>query len=219
MKYALTVVLVFAVFAAPAAFAQGGAGEFAPPKPEKEKEKKKKAETPLKKIIKELKSLVALQKAQPAYDKAVVKELERLIRTFEKMDKPVSLDDLSEADRKRLEEEVRRKIAEEQKEAAAGRGGGGGREDWAARAQERALEQALEGIELDEKRKKKVETILTDFTKDYFVAMQNRDYKLQSDLKKDCEKELTKVVGRKKAKDIMNNVNRNLGGRRGGWGR
>ena len=40
---------------------------------------------------------------------------------------------------------------------------------------------------------------------------------MSGDLKKDAENRLKMVVGAKKAKDIMNNVNRQLPNRRG-WG-
>ena len=166
--------------------------------------------TPIQRILKELKTLVDREKSKPEYDADLVKDIEKLVKSFEKQVKPVTLDDLTEEDRARLEDEVRKKIEEERR--AAGGGGGGG--DW----QSRAVERTLEGVDLKDDEKEKVTALLVEYQKDVGVAYRNQDYKLVGDLKKDLEKQLTREIGRNRAKDIMNNVNRQFGGR-GGWGR
>jgi hypothetical protein len=162
----------------------------------------------MQRLLKDLKGLVAREKAKPTYDHDLVKDLEELAKSYEKQVKPITLADLPEADRKRLEDEARKKVEEEFKQ----RGPGGGGADWQARS----VERALEGVDLPEAKRAKVSELLGEFTKEVMVAYQNQDFKLIGDLKKDLEKQLTREVGRNRAKDIMNNVNK-MGGGRGRW--
>ena len=67
---------------------------------------------------------------------------------------------------------------------------------------------------LSDKQKAKVDEILDGYIEEAKVAIAERDWSLGNDLKKDLEKDLKKVVGSKKAKDIINNINR-----QSGWGR
>ena len=76
--------------------------------------------------------------------------------------------------------------------------------------------QVFDGIDLDDDQREKAQEILGDFYQENFTAWRNGDTKLQRELKNDAEKRLKKVVGHTKAKKIMNNVNRGMGGRRGG---
>ncbi len=171
----------------------------------------KKPATPLRRILKELKALVARAKARPDHDAALLAEIEKLIRSFEKeAKKPVKLEDLSEADRKKLEQEVREKIAKERREAP----GGGGGADWISRARKRAVDRALEGVELEDEQRKKVEEMLSGFAEEAWSAWSNRDYKVLKELKNDLEKRLKKEVGYRKARRIMNNVNKQFSSRR-----
>jgi hypothetical protein len=182
----------------------------------KKDEAKKPTETPLALIIRELKALVAREKAKPEFDKELVKDLDRLVRTFEKMNKPVKLEDLSSEDRKKLEDQVKEEMA---RERAAGGGGGGGPPgggDWASRWSNRVKEKALEDVQLSDKQAEKVNELLDNYLEENRVALQERDRGLQRDLKNDLEKDLRKVVGNKKAKDILNNINKQSGW--GGWG-
>jgi type I site-specific restriction endonuclease len=170
--------------------------------------------TPIQKILKELKGLVAREKAKPEFDEKLVKDLQKLVKTFDKEAKaPIKLEDLSEADRERLKEEVRKEI-----EAEAAAAGEERREDWREREAKRRVDAALEGVELTDEQREKVEGMLKDFTEETASAYRGGDVGLVNDLKKDLEKRLKREVGNKKARDIINNVNKQLGRGRGGWG-
>ena len=76
---------------------------------------------------------------------------------------------------------------------------------------------AYKDVKLTEAERKKTDEILTEFSKEAYPAYFRGEYKVVNDLKKDTEKRLKRVVGNKRTRDIMNNVNRQMG-RRGGWG-
>ncbi len=190
------------------------------------------ATSPFARILKELTALVAREKAKPQFDKALVSDLEEIVKTYSAMKdaKPVRLEDLPEADRKRLEDEVRRKVEAERGPVAGGGdpgagggpgggpGGGGPGGDWLERERQRRVGKALEGVELTDEQRPEVETMVSEFLADAFVAYTNQDVGTVNDLKNDLEKRLKAKVGAKKAKDIINNLNRQMPGR-GGFGR
>ena len=222
MLRAVALLTVLALLTGSVAFAEDPAGKApqgkAKGKAEGEKDKKpeKKTQTGLQKILKQLKTLLAREKASPEHDKKLVKELEAIVKLFEReKEKPLTLEDLSEKDRKRLEDEVRKKMEEEGKGAAGGRDPSA--EDWVSRRYREAVAKSLEGVKMTPEQRKQCEEIMGDFVKEFAPAQQRNDYKLSTDLKRDAERRLKKVVGAKKAKDIMNNVNRQLPNRRG-WG-
>jgi hypothetical protein len=222
MRRAIAALLVLCLLTGTLALAQGGAGKASGEKAGAKKGEKagksdRKTQTPLQKLLKELKTLVAREKSKPEHDEELLDEIESLVELFARQkEEPVSLDDLSEKDRKRLEDEVRKKMQEERGAAAQGRGAGG-REDWMARRYREAVDKSLEGVRMSDDQREKCEEILSDFVKEFAPALQRGDFKMANDLKKDAENRLKKVVGAKKAKDIMNNVNRQLPNRRG-WG-
>lgn len=179
--------------------------------------------TPIARLVKDLKSIVARERAKPTHDEALMKEIEKLATAYEKEVKPVRLADLTDEDRQLIEAEVRRKIEDERQaagdpDAGGGPGGGGpGGGGWGAGWLARNVERVLEDVKLSEEQRAKAEGLLNEYARDAAVALQNQDYKLISDLKDDLEKNLTKEFGRPRAKDIMNNVNRYMSGGRG-WG-
>ena len=201
---------------APGKKADGSAGkkdEKKDGKKDGKKEAPKKTITPVDRVIRDLKALVAREKAKPEYDKELVKELEVLIRTHEKNRKPVKLEDLSEADRKRLTAEVRKQIAAENRERAGGGGRDGGGGDWADRWTKGRVDTVMKNADLTDAERGKVEDLLMDFAKDATSAVRNGDNKLVKDLKNDLEKQLKKKISYKKAKKVMNEVNKQFGGR------
>jgi len=190
-----------------------GKKEGAADKKADEKKTRKKTVMPVDRMIRDLKALIAREKAKPEYSKELVKELEALIRTHEKNRKPVKLEDLSEADRKRLTAEVRKQIEAEYKERAGGRDGGGGGGDWADRMVKGRVDKVMNAAKLSDEERGKVEGLLTDFAKDAASAVRNGDNKLVKDLKNDLEKQLKKKIGYNKTKKVMNEVNKQFGGR------
>ena len=215
MKHLAAVMLVLAFVATPFALAENEAKE-APVKDagkSADPDAKAKPATPLAKLLAELTAIIAREKAKPEYSKSLIANLEALIKIYSRQQKPVSLADLSEADRKRLEEEVRAKM-EKERENRGGDGGG----DWKERAASRVLEGAYEDVKVTEKEREKTDPIITELANEAVPAQLRGDYKVVKDLKKDAERRLKKIVGNKRTRDIMNNLNR-LMGRRRGWGR
>ena len=158
--------------------------------------------------------MVAREKAKPEFDEKLVKDLEKLVKTCkQEAKKPIKLEDLTEKDRDLLKEEVRKELAAEAKAAGEERA-----EDWRERSKNRQKERALEGVDLTDKQREKVESLLGDFADETASAYQGGDMGMINELKKDLEKRLKREVGNKKARQIINNVNKQLGGR-GRWGR
>ncbi len=206
MKHLIIVALVLTVCAGSFALADGDE--------EANEREKPKAVTPIQKILKALESIVAREKTKPEFDEKLVKDLEKLVKTFKKeAKKPVKLEDLTKKDREILKEEVRKELAAEAEAEGEERA-----EDWRERAKKRQAERALEGVELTDKQREKVEPLLSDFADEAASAYQGGDMGMINELKKDLEKRLKREVGNKKARQIINNVNKQLGGR-GRWGR
>ncbi len=206
MKYLIVVALALTVCAGSFALADGDGDANDREKP--------KAVTPIQKILKALESMVAREKAKPEFDEKLVKDLEKLVKTFkQEAKKPIKLEDLTEKDRDLLKEEVRKELAAEAKAAGEERA-----EDWRERSKNRQKERALEGVDLTDKQREKVESLLGDFADETASAYQGGDMGMINELKKDLEKRLKREVGNKKARQIINNVNKQLGGR-GRWGR
>jgi hypothetical protein len=219
---------------APVAPKEGKAGGEKPADAGKPEEPKKPdSVSPFQRILKELTALVAREKSKPTFDKGLVSDLEDIVKTYARMaEKPVKLEDLSEADRLRLEDEMRKKLADEQRPLpplpggaggdpggpdAGAPGGGGG--DWLAREKQRRIDRITEGVDMTDAQREKVLDLLSQYIDDAFVAWQNGDVGAVNGMKSDLEKQLKPVVGPKKAKDIINNVNREASGFRGGRGR
>ena len=205
MKYLIIFGLVLTVLGGSSVLADGeGEGDGNGREREKAKEV-----TPIQKILKELKGMVAREKAKPEFDEKLVKDLDRLVKTFEReAKKPIKLEDLPEKDRERLKEEVKEELVAEREAEAEERGG-----DWREKAKARQTERALEGVDLSDKQREKVEPLLKDFADEATSAYQGGDMGMINELKKDLEKRLKREVGNKKARQIINNVNKNLGGR------
>ncbi len=143
-----------------------------------------------------------------------MKDLERLVKAFEKdAKKPIKLEDLPEKERERLKAEAREELVAEREAESEQRG-----EDWRERAKSRQTERALQGVDLTEKQRAKVEPLLKGFADEAASAYQGGDMGMINELKKDLEKRLKREVGSRKARQIINNVNKQLGGR-GRWGR
>jgi hypothetical protein len=213
MRRAAILVLVFALL--------GSAWAIAENKPEQKDDAKKeevKKETPLEKLLSELKTLTAKEKAKPQYDTELVKHIDALVKAFSRKTKgEVKLEDLSEEDRKKLEEEIREKVRAEWAERGQdGNGDGDGERgaEWRAGL----VDRAKENVEFRESEVAEVDEILNDVLTEGYAALRERDYKLVQDVKDDGEKRLRRVIGASRAKKVMNNVNRMLSNRWGGRG-
>ncbi len=75
------------------------------------------------------------------------------------------------------------------------------------------LARAFEDARLTEEEETKATPIISEWYGKSMSAWRDRDSKAQSDLKRERDKKLKKILGRKKAQKIINNLN-SLGGRR-----
>ncbi len=76
----------------------------------------------------------------------------------------------------------------------------------------------MDGAELTPEERERVQPLLTEFSESVTAEAGKEDGTPLKDLKNDLEKKLRKVVSGRKAKKIMNEVNKQFGIRRG-WGR
>lgn len=214
MKHLIITALALALCAGSLAFADGEEGDGSAGNADAAGREKPKAVTPIQKILKELNGLVAREKAKPEFDEKLVDDLQRLVKSFEKeAEKPIKLEDLPEKERERLKQQAKEELTAEREAEGEDRAS-----DWQERAKARQTERALEGVELSDKQREKVDPLLKDFADSAAAAYQGGDFGMVNELKNDLEKRLKKEVGNKKARQIINNLNKNLGGR-GRWGR
>ncbi len=149
-------------------------------------------------VVKALEEAEKRAKAAPTLDLGYVALLEDALEDARAMTKPVTLAELTDEERDALAEELRDRADE----------GGGGLNDW----QKRALERAFEGSGLSEEDEAAATPIISAWYAEFLDARAARDSKAQSDLKRARDKELTKALGRKKARKLINNLNA-IGGR------
>jgi hypothetical protein len=109
-----------------------------------------------------------------------------------KLTKPVTLAELTESERKALEEELRKETREQENPL----------QGW----QQRAIERSLEGAELSEEQELAARDIISTWFADSLKARADGDSKRSSDLKRQRNKDLTKALGRKRARKVINNL-------------
>ncbi len=139
-------------------------------------------------------------RAATPLDVSYVEQLENALEDARAMTKSVTLAELTDEEREALAEEIRDRAGDED---------GGGLNDW----QKRALERAFAGTGLSEGEEVAATPIISEWYEGFLDARAARDSKAQSDLKRARDKELTKAIGKKKARKLINNLNA-IGGRR-----
>ena len=139
-------------------------------------------------------------RAATPMDVGYVEQLQNALEDARAMTKPVTLAELTDEEREALAEEIRDRAGDED---------GGGLNDW----QKRALERAFAGTGLSEDEEVAATPIISEWYEGFLEARAARDSKAQSDLKRTRDKELTKAIGKKKARKLINNLNA-IGGRR-----
>jgi hypothetical protein len=150
-------------------------------------------------VVTALEAAETRAKAASPIDVAYLKLISEALEDARAMTEPVTLAELTAEERKSLAEELK---------DAAGGGDGGGLNEW----QQRALERAFEGTGLSEEEETKASPIIADWYAGFLDARASRDSKAQSDLKRQRDKDLTKALGKKKARKLINNLNA-IGGR------
>lgn len=162
-----------------------------------------------KKLVQELETSLTILRATKAADPETLKSLERALEEAKKLAQPITLDELTEEERKALTDEVRKQLGEDApKEPSAG-DGKNPFDDW----RQRALASAFKDAELNEDEQIEASKIIQDWFQKSETARLGRDSKAMSDLKGDRDKALEKAIGRKKAQKVINNLN-SISGRR-----
>jgi hypothetical protein len=153
-------------------------------------------------VVKALEEAEKRAKATEPVDLSYVELIAEALEDARALTKPATLAELTDEEKEGLAEEIRE---------TDGEGGGDGLNEW----QKRALVRALEGTGISEEEEAEVRPILEDWFTESWNARMERDSKKQSDLKKERDAALTKALGRKKARKLINNLN-SWGGRGGG---
>lgn len=202
---------------APPAKPEGGKPEGG--KPEAGKGEMKPADDPqlepthqerAKKLVIELELALTAAKNAKTPDPALIKVLETSLESARKLAEPITLKVLTDEEKRGIGEELRKQFE------GAGKDGGPtagppGANEW----QKQALTRAFEGADLGEEDELKATEIISDWFTQSQAARVGGDSKKSSDLKRDRDAALEKLLGKKKAQKVINNLNgmSNWGGR------
>ena len=154
-------------------------------------------------IVTALEAAKARAEAQEVLEGAYIAQLDKALEDARAMTRPVTAAELTDAEKASLAAEL-----------GADAGGGDPADDWRQRAMERALDTAFEDAGLSEEEETQATPIVESWYGEYLTARRERDSKRESELKKQRDADLRKLLGRKKANKVINNLNS-----MGGWGR
>ncbi len=126
----------------------------------------------------------------------VTDDLESTLVEARKLTRPIKLADLTKAERKSLTAAVEK--ARDDK----------GDENPLSSWQERAMTRALEDADLDQDQEEAARSVIGAWFKKALEARSSGDSKLSSDLKRQRNKDLTKALGKKKARKVINYLDR-----------
>ena len=151
-----------------------------------------------KKLVEQLEIALVAAKGAKQVDGELVKTLEGALVEAKKLALPIKLAELTEDEKTALIAEVRKQLENDKKD-----GGGDPMSDW----QQQALAKAFDGVDLSEEDQIKSQDIIKDWFQKTQAARSGGDTKALSDLKRDRDTQLEKLVGRKKAQKLINNLN------------
>jgi hypothetical protein len=163
-----------------------------------------------KKIVQELETTLTILKATKTADAETVRSLERALEEAKKLARPITLDELTDEERKALTEEIRKQLGDDAPKEPSAAENKNPFEDW----RQRALASAFKDADLNEDEQMEASKIIQDWFQKSEAARMARDSKAMSDLKGERDKAIEKAVGRKKAQKVINNLNSISGGRR-----
>jgi hypothetical protein len=161
-----------------------------------------------KKLVVDLELALVAARGAAAPDAALIKVLESSLQTARKLAEPITLKELTDEEKRSIGEELRKQFEGDKRD---GPPGAGGPADW----QKQALSRAFEGAELGEEDEIKATEIISDWFTKSQAARIGGDSKKSSDLKRDRDAALEKLLGKKKSQKVINNLNgmSNWGGR------
>lgn len=162
------------------------------------------------KLVIELELALTAAKNAKTPDPALIKVLETSLEGARKLAEPITLKVLTDEEKRGIGEELRKQFEGGGKDAGPTAGPPGANE-W----QKQALARAFEGADLGEEDEIKATEIISDWFTQSQAARVGGDTKKSSDLKRDRDAALEKLLGKKKAQRVINNLNSmaNWGGR------
>lgn len=158
-----------------------------------------------KRLVAELETHLTILRAQKA-EPELIAAVERALADARALAKPVTADELSAEEKKKLVEELKKELGGDEKQPPKE----SPFDDW----RKRAMDAAFKDAELDEAEEGAATKIISDWFQKSEAARMSRDSKAMSDLKRDRDDALEKAIGRKKAQKVINNLNG-----MGGWKR
>ncbi len=163
------------------------------------------------KLVIELELAITAAKNAKAPDPALIKVLETSLESARKLAEPITLKALTDEEKRGIGEEFRKQFEGDRKDGGPGGDPTAGGSEW----QKQALSRAFEGAELSEEDEIKATEIISDWFTKSQAARIGGDSKKSSDLKRDRDASLEKLLGKKKAQKVINNLNgmSNWGGR------
>lgn len=189
---------------------EGGKGEM---KPAADAQREATNQERAKKLVIELELALTAAKNAKTPDPALIKVLETSLESARKLAEPITLKVLTDEEKRGIGEELRKQFEGERKDGGPGGDPTAGGSEW----QKQALSRAFEGAELSEEDEIKSTEIISDWFTKSQAARIGGDSKKSSDLKRDRDAALEKLLGKKKAQKVINNLNgmSNWGGGRG----
>ena len=157
--------------------------------------------TRAKQHIENLHGLLQVLRDNPAVDKATEARLLTIIREARHFTKPIDVSELTDEEA----DDLRKTLVKD-----SGKRGS----DYFERMRKRLLDQAVEGVGLSDEEEAKARKIVGDWYSAAGKARVKGDSKGVSDLSRERDKELKKALGRRKAKQVINNLDG-----LSGWGR
>lgn len=121
-------------------------------------------------------------------------DLDAAVANARSLTKPITLAELTAAEKKAIQEALAKETSEGEDDPLA---------DW----QKRALERALDGADLSEEQEFTATDIVSKWMTDAWASRKDGDSKRSSDLKRERDKALTKALGKRKARKVINNLN------------
>lgn len=163
-----------------------------------------------KRLVRELESTIAILKAAKTADAETIAALEKALEDARRLAQPITAAELTEDERKRLAEEMRKAGDDPAPKDGGGAPGAPGSDEW----RQRQLANAFKDADLTETEQDAATKILNDWWPKWGAAWGARDSKQMSDLKRERDESLEKALGKKKAQKVINNLNAMGPGRR-----
>lgn len=147
-------------------------------------------------------------------DAETAKALNLAIRQAMELARPVRLDELTDEEREALEKALEAEAKRDgKKDGEQDDDKEDGDDSW-GRFGKGLVDKALKGADLSEEEERGATAVISDWWKKAIEARADGDSKKSSDLKRERDDELEKLLGKKKSRKVINNLNQMAPGRR-----